>query len=656
MRDGMEGAVNDADRAARAGEQRKREGGDALLKQLFAGVGDIGAAIRASRQEDNRTAADELARTCALKNVYGEVESSSLQDLLGHCHISIPLGNESDGGGGIGFVDLGCGAGRAVFTAAINGYGDGNSFTRAVGVEQFQSLHQQSLRALSVYESEGFVHSATALYGCDACATTAVSFVRADFTNLCTYDWVTGPNVVLANLADSSLIRTVAELAKNMLPGSIMVTVFQPLPSAFFELVHSGQYQMSWGQARCYVQRRTQQCKEAPEWLVKDAWVRQRALVAEKLSGCIDLYGCAAVQAVCECSSIAGLWAPPPPTSGGGAGGEAATAAGGGGGGSAPATSTARSSTAALGMQPRRLLRVGDLLCGPGTMLWWLCQHVQAGPVAIEAAGVDLSPHMIEFARANWLAQQPPPPACLDYAVCDMFVDAAVQSELADWDLLLLLSLETVCGHSPEWLPRLFRGVAALLRPGTGVGLLGWCVEQDDALRDQVERSVRVVLAATPGLELCHLARGSEHPASDPQSVCCDGPLRYLAVRTPSAGVSLRSNGRAPGGLAHAGEPGDEGASKAQPWLTGRKLQFSDRVRLATRRTRAARGERRFCPPFSSHSSETRTDDGRTVPFLEVDEAFCLAVRAVHSYVCPATDCTVYEHEGTRKQERRFVL
>eukprot|EP01047_Picozoa_sp_COSAG01_P092249 COSAG01_NODE_23658_length_806_cov_3.355021_1_plen_81_part_01 len=81
----MEGAVDDADRAARAGDQRKRKGGDALLKQLFAGVGDISAAIRASRQEDNRTAADELARTCALKNVYGEVESSSLRDLLGHC-------------------------------------------------------------------------------------------------------------------------------------------------------------------------------------------------------------------------------------------------------------------------------------------------------------------------------------------------------------------------------------------------------------------------------------------------------------------------------------------------------------------------------------------------------------------------------------------
>ena len=55
---------------------------------------------------------------------------------------------------------------------------------------------------------------------------------------------------------DDDLLKAVADLAEGLRPGAFVITFTRPLPSSLFTIVDEELYQMSWGGATVFVQRR----------------------------------------------------------------------------------------------------------------------------------------------------------------------------------------------------------------------------------------------------------------------------------------------------------------------------------------------------------------------------------------------------------------
>ena len=220
-----------AERAPAEREGFESSAGHKLFKHLYAPwPKTLGKKASRLAREENEFTHSSL--------VYGEVEYEPFVALLG------VLLEDGLRPGGV-FVDVGCGAGKAVFAAAI-----GHDFDKVVGIEILERLHDINADDLLPRFENHVRHEVMpeSRQHCD------VEFVLGDATVL---DWAEA-RVVFANSTcfDEALMVRLADRAAALAPGAYFVTTTTALPSDRFELRWKGFMRETWGDATVFVQRR----------------------------------------------------------------------------------------------------------------------------------------------------------------------------------------------------------------------------------------------------------------------------------------------------------------------------------------------------------------------------------------------------------------
>lgn len=173
-------------------------------------------------REDQKIAGDEYT--------YGEVVVSSFAELLKMCK---PIPGEI-------FYDLGCGAGKAVFTAALC-----FPLLRCKGVELLPPLYElcvdlnQQFNQLAAKDSLFKKNKFN------------IEFINE---NLLRYDFISG-NIFFLNATcfrDEDWKNLENKLAK-LRAGTRFIVVTRMLTNAVFELIQSGTYRMSWGPSSVFI-------------------------------------------------------------------------------------------------------------------------------------------------------------------------------------------------------------------------------------------------------------------------------------------------------------------------------------------------------------------------------------------------------------------
>ena len=158
------------------------------------------------------------------------------------------------------FCDLGSGAGRAVFAAALSW-----DFEKVLGIEILQGLHelcdQKLLPRFDLHIREK-MESETR-------REVDVNFIRGDATVI--DEWISS-RVVFANSTcfDRKLMETLAKMASNMDPGCYFITMTAPLPSDDFELRWTGTMREAWGDGTVFIQRRVDEDALEAERLARE--------------------------------------------------------------------------------------------------------------------------------------------------------------------------------------------------------------------------------------------------------------------------------------------------------------------------------------------------------------------------------------------------
>ena len=194
-----------------------------------------------------RTLGKKASRMARIENefthaslTYGEVEYEPFVSLLG------VLLDDGLRPGGI-FVDIGCGAGKAVFAAAI-----GHDFDKVVGIEILERLHAINQDKLLPRFENHIRHEVEpeSRQHCD------VEFIVGDATVI---DW-SDARVAFANSTcfDEHLMQKITDKAALLAPGSYFVTTTTALKSEHYELRWKGFMRETWGEATVFVQRRVE--------------------------------------------------------------------------------------------------------------------------------------------------------------------------------------------------------------------------------------------------------------------------------------------------------------------------------------------------------------------------------------------------------------
>lgn len=164
---------------------------------------------------------------------YGEVEFVSFAKILSACDVRP----------GETFVDLGSGTGKALYVAAMGGYG----FDRCVGIELLPGLHQE---AVALRE-----RVAAGAYG-EVPLDARIDLLEADMTR---EDWPAYADVLYASSIcfTEELMAAVGDMAKRLKPGARFCTLkVWPGAEQYFDTVHSAWFKMSWGRITVYVLKR----------------------------------------------------------------------------------------------------------------------------------------------------------------------------------------------------------------------------------------------------------------------------------------------------------------------------------------------------------------------------------------------------------------
>lgn len=188
----------------------------------------------------SRRARDEL-RLTAPSLVYGEIEFASFFETLDKIKrtYGVAYGVMQEPNVDV-FYDLGSGAGKPCVAAACC-----FEFKKCVGVECLQALVDASREVADVFRTQNP-------------AGPALVFHAADCTDLTKHDWTLEATVVFANSTcfDDHLMAEVADRANSLKPGAFVVTLTKRLPSPRFYLCDTQLYQMSWGGATVFIQRK----------------------------------------------------------------------------------------------------------------------------------------------------------------------------------------------------------------------------------------------------------------------------------------------------------------------------------------------------------------------------------------------------------------
>jgi SAM-dependent methyltransferase len=157
--------------------------------------------------------------------IYGEVEFASFYRVLRK--ISPRPGQV--------FYDLGSGTGKALFVARLT-----QDFSKCLGVEILQGLHQQSQRIVDRFN-----------VGTKAILSVGQSQYAQVFEgSFLDFDWADG-DVVFANSTcfSDELMAALSQQAEQLKPGAMVVTFTKGMSSSAFELLERNRYRMSWGPA-----------------------------------------------------------------------------------------------------------------------------------------------------------------------------------------------------------------------------------------------------------------------------------------------------------------------------------------------------------------------------------------------------------------------
>ncbi len=165
--------------------------------------------------------------------IYGEVEYKSFYAILRKVQ---PIAGGT-------FYDLGSGTGKAVFAARLT-----QDFTRCIGIEILQGLHNQAFKITERYNK-----SFRQLL--DASQRQHAAVYMGSFLD---FDWTDG-DVVFANSTcfDEDLMAKLSRMAEGLKPGAVLVTFTRGLTyMQKFELLQKKRERMSWGPATVFIHRR----------------------------------------------------------------------------------------------------------------------------------------------------------------------------------------------------------------------------------------------------------------------------------------------------------------------------------------------------------------------------------------------------------------
>jgi len=200
--------------------------------------------------------ARDAAHLTAPSLVYGEITYASFFRTLEKIRTLYGFGLDVAAARSLAFYDLGSGAGKPVVAAATI-----FPFGKCVGLELLDGLVEASRDAKKRYDdvAKPRLRDAAPWAAQDfnehaALPPADVSFERADITAA---DWSDG-DVVFANSTcfDDGLMAAIGRKAAALKPGTVVVTLTKKLPSPVFEVCESNLYQMSWGGATVFIQRR----------------------------------------------------------------------------------------------------------------------------------------------------------------------------------------------------------------------------------------------------------------------------------------------------------------------------------------------------------------------------------------------------------------
>jgi len=187
--------------------------------------------------------------------IYGEVSFLALAYILER-HLP-----NCQSGGRV-FYDLGSGAGRPIFAAALLH----PFFTKLCGIELIEGLAAASQELQFLFSKEILPHLPPAYHA------QQIAFQYGDFL---TADWSDG-DVVLSNstcFTAELMARMEERAAQLMRPGALFITLTHRFQSAAaWELLESFERRMSWGPAEVFVHRRTAAPAPAPNHLAPAGW------------------------------------------------------------------------------------------------------------------------------------------------------------------------------------------------------------------------------------------------------------------------------------------------------------------------------------------------------------------------------------------------
>jgi SAM-dependent methyltransferase len=141
------------------------------------------------------------------------------------------------------FYDLGCGVGNLVFCAAYLG-----NFSKVVGIEFLQSLHERGLKRIPRYE--GFKENYPL-----SIRKTRVEFIQDDFL-LCDY-WSESTFLLLHWTAlNKEQQMNVSNKLRYCREGTFVLAFTHPIPDVNWEILIQDKCETSWGEAVFYIQEK----------------------------------------------------------------------------------------------------------------------------------------------------------------------------------------------------------------------------------------------------------------------------------------------------------------------------------------------------------------------------------------------------------------
>lgn len=181
---------------------------------------------------------------------YGEAEYISFVKIL----------EDAGANHGDHFFDLGCGAGKALISAALSGI----SFSRCVGIEILPGLCSCSRAAITKLKDVVSTNaSKSSTGGPTTDSRRKINFSPVDVRegDILSVDWSSGDIVYASSICFSeTLMQSVLEKSKLLKPGSKFITLKLPVGyEGWFEIDSQSWYKMTWGRILVYILKRTYQ-------------------------------------------------------------------------------------------------------------------------------------------------------------------------------------------------------------------------------------------------------------------------------------------------------------------------------------------------------------------------------------------------------------